>query len=327
MRAAWREKYGGPDVVTVRELEKPAPVGDQLLVRMKAASINRADLDNLYPRWGFIKLFIGLRAPKERFKRLGIDAAGTVEVIGEGVQGFKPGDDVFGDISIVGAGAFADYVCERQVAFSAMPVGVTFEQAACLGHSGVLAVRGFRERGGRKVVAGDRVLIVGASGNVGPYCIQIAKSLGAQVTAVASGEKLDFVRSLGADETIDYRTTDYTRPAQGYDWIVEVDAHHSLRRWLGALKPHGVHLAFGGSAWWLLSGALLGPIMSRMTGKRVGIAFVSPFGERDVEELKKLVAAGVVKPVIDRSFSLDAVADALSYVDQGYARGKVIVVP
>jgi NADPH:quinone reductase-like Zn-dependent oxidoreductase len=327
VKAAWRDQYGSPDVVYLRDLPKPEPATGQVLVRVKAASVNRADLDGLYPRWGFIKLFLGLRAPREKYKPLGIDLAGTVESVGEGVTAFKPGDDVFGDISAHGLGAFAEYACQPEKAFAAMPAGLSFEEAACLGHSGVLAVRGFTKRGGRTVAAGDRVLVVGASGNVGPYCIQIAKSLGAHVTAVASGGKLDFVRSLGADEAIDYRTTDYTRPAQPYDWIVEVDAHYPVRRWLRALNKGGVQMAFGGPASWLLISSIMGPLLSRLTGKHVGVAYVSPFGERDVARLLEYVEAGVLKPVIDRRFSLDEVADALRYVDQAKSRGKVVVIP
>jgi NADPH:quinone reductase-like Zn-dependent oxidoreductase len=327
MRVAWRDRYGGPDVVSVREIEKPTPGPGEVLVRVKAASVNRADLDGLYPRWWFIKLFLGLRAPRAAYHRLGCDMCGTVEAVGEGVTAFKPGDDVFSDLSAGRQGAFADYACDDTKVFSAMPRGLSYEEAACLPHSGVLAVRGFTKRGGREVQAGERVLVVGASGNVGPYCIQIAKSLGAHVTGVASAGKLDFVRSLGADEVIDYRATDYTRPLEPYDWIVEVDAHHPARRWLKALKPGGVQLAFGGPASYILFGGFASVFSRRLTGKTVGLAFVAPFGERDVARLKAYVAAGVVRPVIDRRFTLDEVAEALRYVDEGKPRGKVLVIP
>jgi NADPH:quinone reductase-like Zn-dependent oxidoreductase len=327
MKVAWRDKYGGPDVVEVRDLPKPAPGPTEVLVKVKAASVNRADLDGLYPRWGFIKLFLGLRAPRASFRNLGIDMAGTVEAVGEGVTAFRPGDDVFSDLSAGGQGAFAEYACDKEKVFSRMPAGLSYEEAACLPHAGVLAVRAFAKRGGREVRAGERVLVVGASGNVGPYCVQIAKSLGAHVTAVASAGKLDFVRELGADEVIDYRATDYTRPAQPYDWIVEVDAHHPARRWLRALKPGGVQLAFGGPASYILFGGLMALLSRRFTGKTVGLAFVGPFGEKDVAKLKEYVAAGVIRPIIDRRFSLDEVGDALRYVDEGKPRGKVLVVP
>lgn len=233
---------------------------------------------------------------------------------------------MFSDLSAgLTAGSFAEYACAKEKAFSLMPPGLSYEDAACLPHSGALAVRAFTKRGGKEVKAGNRVLVVGASGNVGPYCIQIAKSLGAHVTGVASAGKLDFVRSLGADEVIDYRATDYTLPAEPYDWVVEVDAHHPARRWLAALKPGGVHLAFGGPASYILFGGLAGLFLRRLTGKQVGLAFVPPFGAVDVAKLKQYVAARVIKPMIDRRITLDEVGEALRYVDEGHARGKVVV--
>jgi NADPH:quinone reductase-like Zn-dependent oxidoreductase len=330
MKAAWREDYGGPEVVSVREIDKPSPTEGQVLVRVKASSVNRADLDGLYPQWQFIRLFLGVRQPRERFRRLGVDVAGTVEAVGEGVTEFKPGDDVFSDLSAQDespAGAFAEFVCAPTKAFAAMPAGLSHEEAATLPHSGVLAIRAFRPRGGRSVSAGDRVMIVGASCNVGPFAIQIAKSLGAEVTAVARGEKLDFVRSLGADYAIDYETTDYKRPTERYDWIVDVTAHDSIFQWRRALKPSGVYLTFGGPAQLMLVDALLGPFVSRLTGKKLGMAFVVPFKPDDVAELTRLAESGVLKPVIDRRFPLDDVADALRHVDQGRAHGKVLVIP
>jgi NADPH:quinone reductase-like Zn-dependent oxidoreductase len=170
-------------------------------------------------------------------------------------------------------------------------------------------------------------MIVGASGNVGPFAIQLAKSVGAEVTGVASGDKLDFVRSLGADHVIDYQTTDYMRPQEPYDWIVDVTAHSSIFSWRKALKPRGVYLTFGGPIQLMLVDAFLGPLVSRMSGKSLGMAFVMPFKPTDVAELQRQVQKGVLKPVIDRRFSLDEVADALRHVDQGHARGKVVVIP
>ena len=328
MKAAVRDRYGGPDVVRVDEIERPVPAAGEVLVRVHATSVNRADLDGLYPQWQFIRLFLGLRAPRERFRRVGIDVAGTVEAVGEGVTGFQVADDVFGDLSSVnGSGAFSEYVCASEKAFASMPVGMSHEEAATLPHSGVLAINAFHPRRGRSLSAGDRVMIVGASGNVGPFAIQIAKSMGAHVTGVASADKLDFVRSLGADELIDYRTTDYTRPVEPYDWILDVTAHDSVFRWRRALAPAGVYLTFGGPLGLMLIGGLIGPILSRLTGKRLGMGWVLPFRPDDVAELKKLVERGVLKPVIDRRFSLDDVVEALHHVDQGRARGKVLVIP
>src|SRR5918999_1434322 len=194
---------------------------------------------------------------------------------------------------------------------------MSFEEAATLPHSAVLALQAMRMRNGRTFKPGDEVLIDGASGNVGPFAIQVAKARGAEVTGVASGDKLDFVRSLGADDVIDYRTTDYTRPAQPYDWILDVNAHHSLLRWHRALRAGGVYVTFAGSTAMLVFDGLLGPIVSRATGKRMGLACVPPFRPVDVEGLRELVAAGTLKPVIDRRFSLDQVVEALRHVDEG----------
>jgi NADPH:quinone reductase-like Zn-dependent oxidoreductase len=327
VKAAWRDRYGGPEVVEIRDLPKPEPGPGDVLVRVIAASVNRADLDGLYPRWGFIKLFLGLRAPRAPFRSVGIDVAGVVESVGDGVTNFKPGDNVFSDLSSHGQGAFAEYVCAPAKAFALMPKGLTHEEAACLPHSGILALRAFDPRGGRTVEPGARVLIVGASGNVGPYAIQLARTLGAHITGVASADKLVFVRSLGVDEVIDYRATDYTRPARPYDWIVDVSAHHPLRRWLAALKPRGVYLSYAGPASWLIASAFMGPLLSLITGKKVGVALVTGFGEKDVPRLVDLAERGVFKPVIDRRFTLDEAADALRYVDDGRALGKVLVVP
>ena len=222
-------------MVEVREIEKPQPAASEVLVRVEAVSVNRADLDAIVARWFFIRLFFGLRRP--RVKRVGLDVAGVVEAVGEEATRFKVGDRVFGDLFSYGSGAFAEYVAAPEKAFAAIPTDMSFEVAATLPHSAVLALQGLRLGNGRAVGQGDRVLVVGASGNVGPFAVQIARSRGAHVTAVASGDKLDFVRSLGANEVIDYRTTDYTRPAQPYDWILDVDAHHPCAAGGGRSSP------------------------------------------------------------------------------------------
>ena len=311
-------------MVEVREIERPQPAASEVLVRVEAVSVNRADLDAIVARWFFIRLFFGLRRP--RVKRVGLDVAGVVEAVGEEATRFKVGDRVFGDLFSYGSGAFAEYVAAPEKAFAAIPTDMSFEVAATLPHSAVLALQGLRLGNGRAVGQGDRVLVVGASGNVGPFAVQIARSRGAHVTAVASGDKLDFVRSLGANEVIDYRTTDYTRPAQPYDWILDVDAHHPLRRWRRALKQGGVYVAQGGSGLWLLSLLFWQPTLKLTTDKTMGLLLSwKPFHLPDVEELERLVASGAVSPAIDRRFTLDQVVDALTYVHEGSARGKVVV--
>jgi len=328
MRAAVRDTYGGPDIVRVEEVEKRLPNDIEVLVRVEAASVNRADLDALKPRPGFARLFTGIRAPRNR--RLGVDAAGVVEAVGGGVTRFQPGDRVFTDLFTFGVraseGAFADYICGPERAFQTVPAGMSFEDAATLPHSAVLAVQGLRLRDGRTPRPGAKVLIDGASGNVGPFAVQIAKSMGCEVTAVASTGKLDFVRSLGADHVIDYTTTDYTRSAELYDWIVDTDSHHSLLDVHRALRPKGVYVTLGGTSWPILAGVLMAPFVSKAVGKRMGLMlWWKPFHPPDVERVEQLIAAGQVKPVIDRRYPLDQIVEALRWVDDGHARGKVVI--
>jgi NADPH:quinone reductase-like Zn-dependent oxidoreductase len=326
MKAAWRDRYGAPDIVEIRDVDRPEPQDDEVLVRVRAASVNRADLDALYARWFFIRLFAGFRTPK--VKTLGLDVAGVVEAVGPDATRFQLGDTVFGDMFSYGSAGFAEYVCAPQGAFLPMPVGLSYEEAATLPHSAVLAMQGLRLRDGRTPRAGDKVMIVGASGNVGPFAVQVAKSLGAEVTGVARTDKLDFVRGLGADHVIDYTKTDYTRPAEPYDWIVDVDAHHSFFRWPRALRPGGVYLAMGGPTSWLLQALFVAPLLSRVVGKRLGLLlWWKPFNPDDVAALNDLIAAGKVRPVIDRRYPLTEIVDALRRVDDGNARGKVIVLP
>ena len=324
MKAAVRDRYGPPDVVEVQEVDRPVASDDQVLVHVRAASVNRADLDGLYPRWQFTRLFFGLRRPRTR--RLGLDVAGVVESVGPSATRFQPGDLVFGDLIVFGQGAFAEYVCVPERALAFMPTGMTFEDAATLPHSAVLALQGLRLRDGRSIQRGNRLLVVGASGNVGPFAVQIAKSMGADVTGVCSTDKVEFVRSLGADRVIDYTKVDPTRGAERYDWIVDVDAHHSLLRWRHALRPKGVYIALGGSTGWFFQGLFLMPAISVALGKRMGLMlWWKPFNAEDVETLKHLIAAGKVRPFIDRRFPLSQIVEALRYVDEGRARGKVVV--
>jgi NADPH:quinone reductase-like Zn-dependent oxidoreductase len=268
---------------------------------------------------------MGLRAPRSH--DVGIDAAGVVEEVGPNVTRFKPGDEVMTDLFAAGRfGAFAEYVCSRQKAFEPIPAGMSLEEAATLPHSAVLALQGMRLGSGRTFNPGDEVLIDGASGNVGPFAVQIAKSMGAEVTGVARGDKLDFVRSLGADHVIDYEKVDYTKAGQRYDWIVAVDSHYPIRAVRRALKPKGVYLTMGGDTGAIfaaLGGSLL---ISRFGDKWSGLLiWWKPMHRPDVDTLKELIAAGKLKPVIDRRYPLDQVVDALRWVEEGHASGKVVI--
>jgi NADPH:quinone reductase-like Zn-dependent oxidoreductase len=323
VKAAVCHRYGPPEVVELVELDRPEPTGDQVLVEVRAASVNRADLDGLAPRPQFVRLFVGLRRPTN--PRVGIDVAGTVLAVGPDVTRFQPGDAVFADLFGRGQGAFAEYVCARETAFQPMPVGLSFEEASTLPHSAVLALQGLRLRDGRTPRPGDRVLIDGASGNVGPFAIQIAKALGCEVTGVCRTEKVDFVRSLGVDDVIDYSRTDYTRAGLRYDWIVDTDSHHSTLAVRRALRPGGVYVTLGGTDAALLQ-ALIAPVVGKATGHRMGLLlWWKPFHVPDVERLKELIAAGQLRPAIDRVFPLDDVVGALRWVHDGHAKGKVVV--
>lgn len=324
MKAAFRDRYGPPEVVELRDVDRPVPSDDQVLVRVRAASVNRADLDALTPRPSFARLFMGLRAPRNH--SAGLDVAGVVESVGSSVTRFKAGDEVFGDMFVYGVGAFAEYVCTREKAFEPMPAGMSFEDAATLPHSAVLALQGLRLRKGRTIKPGDRVLIDGASGNVGPFAVQIAKAMGAQVTGVCSTAKVDMVRSLGADHVIDYTKVDYTKSGERYDWIVDTDSHHSIFRVRRALRPNGVYVTLGGETGKIFSGLVVGPLVSLFSDKWTGLMlWWKPFHRPDIETLKELIATGKLEPVIDRRFPLSEVVDALRTVDEGRAKGKVVI--
>jgi NADPH:quinone reductase-like Zn-dependent oxidoreductase len=324
MKAAVRERYGSVDVVHIGELDRPDPVGDQVLVEVQAASVNRADLDVLGPEPGFTRLFLGLRAPRHR--GLGCDVAGIVAAVGPDVARFKPGDRVFGDMYPFGLGAFAEFKCAPERAFQPIPDGMSFEDAATLPHAAILAVQGLRRRDGRTVDEGDRVLISGASGNVGPFAVQIAKALGAEVTGVCSTGAVEFVRSLGADQVIDYATTDYTTTGQRYDWILDVHSHHSVMAARQALRPHGVYVTLGGPTRSMFDWMAIGPVVSLATSRSMGLMlWWKPFRAEDVGTLKDLYATGKLRPVIDRRAPLGDVADALRHVDTGHPRGKVVI--
>lgn len=321
-----RDRYGPVDVVGLREVETPVPTGDQVLVRLAAASVNRADLDGLTPRPAFVRLFMGIRAPRPAYHRVGLDVAGVVEAVGPAVTHLRPGDRVFGDMSAHGLGAFAEFVCAPEAAFLPIPSAMSFEDAATLPHSAVLAMQGLRRRDGRTINAGDRVLIDGASGNVGPFAVQVAKALGAEVTGVCSPAKMDFVRSLGADHVIDYTTTDYTRGPARYDWIVDTDSHHSILAVRRALRPNGVYVTLGGTGGPIMAALILGPLISRFSDRWSGLLlWWKPFERRDVEGLLRLIAAGAVTPRIDRTYPFDQVVEALRLVESGHNRGKVVI--
>ena len=242
------------------------------------------------------------------------------------MTGYVPGDRVFADLYPFGQGAFAEYARAPERAFATIPDAMSFEDAATLPHSAILAVQGLRLRDGRRPGAGDKVLIDGASGNVGPFAVQVAKAFGADVTGVCSTAKMDFVRSLGADHVLDYTTTDYTATGERYDWIVDVDSHHPVLRIRRALRRDGVYVTLGGEGRPLVAAMTVGPVISLATHRHMGLMlWWKPFAPDDLATVTSMIAAGTVRPAVDRRYPLDEIVDALVYVDGGAAKGKVVI--
>ena len=276
-------------------------VGDaDVLVRVRAASLNQGDLDYLYGRPSLTRMGTGLRTP--RYRGLGFDAAGQVEAVGGRVTRFKPGDEVFADLTQFGWGAFAEFACAPERAWARKPVRLTFDEAATIPQAGIMALQGLRGR--RRIEPGDRVLVNGASGSVGPFAVQIAKAFGARVTGVCSSEKMAMVRGLGADEVIDYAREDYTRSGERYDWIFDIKGNRSILECRRALRPGGVYVMVGGSTSRMFGTMFLGPLISLVGSRTMGFLWWKPFRAKDVVLLTELIAAGKVRPVIDRLYSL-----------------------
>jgi NADPH:quinone reductase-like Zn-dependent oxidoreductase len=321
MRAIVRSEYGSPDVLQLKELAKPTPEGSEVLVRVHASSVNMADVDYLLGRPKIARLGTGLRRP--RHSGLGLDVAGQVEAVGKNVTRFQPSDEVFGDLTEYGFGAFAEYVCAPEVAFALKPAGMTFEQAATVPQSAVMALQGLRCK--RRIKPGHKVLINGAGGSVGTFAVQIAKSFGAEVTGVDHTIKSGMLRSIGADHVIDYTQEDYTKSEQRYDRILDVAAHRSIFESKPALRPNGVYVMVGGAMAPMFQAMFLGPLISMAGRKKMGIYKGKPFNQDDVVFIKELLETDKVTPVIDRSYPLSEVPEALRYQEQGHAPGKIVI--
>jgi NADPH:quinone reductase-like Zn-dependent oxidoreductase len=270
MKAIVRSRYGGPDVLALRDIDTPAVRDGEVLVRVQASSVSTADIDYLRgrPRFArFIRSLYGVRTPRNR--GLGLDVAGRVEGVGRGVGAFRVGDEVFGDLTEHGFGAFAEYASAPERAFAHKPAGLTFEEAATLPHAAVLAMQGLRS--GRRLEARQSVLINGASGSVGPFAVQIAKALGAEVTAVCSAPKMDLVRSLGADRVIDYAREDFTESGRRYDRIIDLAGRRSILACRRVLREGGTYLWVGGSTVALLAAVSIGPLISAGRSRKLGL--------------------------------------------------------
>ena len=322
MRAILHCEYGGPEVLTLVDVEKPTPADNQVLVRVRAASVNPLDLTIRGP-WLLRPLF-GMRKPKDT--RLGVDYAGTVEAVGKNVTQFKPGDEVFGAKN----GALAEYVCALADKYVVLkPANMTFEQAASVPVAAITALQGLRDKG--KIQPGQKVLINGASGGVGTFAVQIAKSFGTEVTGVCSTRNVDLVRSIGADHVIDYTKEDFTKTDQRYDLIFDLVGNHSFPERRHILNPNGICVMAGvGGAGWhdgmgvRLAGELNAYVRSRFVSEKF-VAYIAELNKADLTFLGDLMQSGKMTPVIDKTYKLNEAADALRYLETGHARGKVVI--
>lgn len=321
MKAIVYTQYGSADVLQFKEVEKPTPKDDEVLIKIHATGANYADTALLTGSPFLIRLDSGLFKPKKTI--LGADVAGTVEAVGKNVKQLQVGDEVFGDISSDGWGGFAEYVCASENKFVLKPANISFEQAAAVPMASVTALQGIRDIG--NIRAGQKVLINGASGGVGTFAVQIAKSFGAEVTAVCSTKNVDMAYSIGADHVIDYTKEDFTQNEKRYDLIIAVNGYHSLSDYKRALSPKGMYVQIGGSMAQIFEGLLLGAWMSRSGDKKMTSMGVAKPKREDLMFMKELLETGKVVPVIDKCYALSEVSDALRYLGEGHAKGKVII--
>jgi len=322
MKAIVYTKYGPPDVLKVREVAKPEPKEGQVLVKVRAASANALD----YRR--FEKISTMGRLMEERFvksdgKVLGADIAGCVEAIGAGVKLFQPGDEVFG-VSTGLVGGFAEYACATEDQLALKPAGLSFEAVAAVPVAGVTALQGLRDKG--TIHPGQKVLINGASGGVGTFALQVAKSFGAEVTAVCSTRNLNMALSIGADHVIDYTKEDFTKSGERYDLIFAVNGNHPLSAYQRALNPQGVYVCAGGALPQIMQAMLLGPLVSIIARKKMGFMGIAKPNQKDLVYMAELLEAGKVAPVIEKCYPLNEVPAVMRYLAEGHATGKVVLI-
>jgi NADPH:quinone reductase-like Zn-dependent oxidoreductase len=318
MKAIVYTKYGPPEVLELKEVAKPTPRDDEVLIKVRAVSVNRSDWEGLRGKPLYARLG-GLLKPRQQI--LGSDIAGRVEMAGRNIRRFQPGDEVFGDI-LPRMGGFAEYVCARESALALKPASMTFEEAAAIPQAAVIALQGIRDKG--QVKPGQRVLINGAGGGAGTFAVQLAKLYGAEVTGVDNTGKLDFMRSLGADHVIDYTRKDFTKNGKQYDLILDIVAHRSVFAYKRSLRSNGSYFLTGGPVATILQILLLGPWIRGTTSKKIRILAVRPELE-DMVCITELHEAGKVVPVIDRRYPLSEVPEALRYLGEGRVKGKVVI--
>ena len=315
MKAIIYTKYGSPDVLQFAEVEKPNPIDHEVLVKVHAASANPADWHTMRAKPFLARMANGLLRPKN--PRLGADLAGRVEAVGKNVTQFQAGDDVFGELPLDGMGSFAEYVCSIEDALALKPAGLTFEQAATVPLAGFTALQGLRDKG--KIQAGQKVLINGASGGIGTFAVQIAKSFGTEVTGVCSTRNLELVRSIGADHVIDYTRDDFTKKDQRYDLIFDTVGNLAISGCKRVLSPNGICSVAGFTTMSHLFGVMF------FGGAKVGMMETASSNKRDLLFLRELLDVGKIVPVIDRQYPLSETAEAIRYLETGRARGKVVI--
>jgi len=321
MKAIVCTKYGPPDTLKLEEVPKPTPGDDEVLVKVHAASVNYSTTASVTGKPFVIRLMGGgFFKPKHRIP--GAEVAGRVEAVGRNVKQFQPGDEVFGDLSRCGRGAFAEYVSVPETLLALKPANITFEEAAAVTEAAVVALQCLRDHG--KIKPGHKVLINGASGGIGTFAVQIAKSFGAEVTGVCGPGNLDMLRSIGADHVIDYTREDFSRSEQQYDLIIAVKGSRSVFDYKRALNPGGIGVGAGGSMAQVFLMLLMGPVVTMMGSKKI-CGMVNHINQKDLYVMKELIEAGKVKPVIDKRYQLSEVAEAIRYYAEGHSRGKVVI--
>jgi NADPH:quinone reductase-like Zn-dependent oxidoreductase len=319
VKAIVYHQYGAPEVLECEEIEKPTAGDEQVLIRVRAASVNPLDWHFMRGAPYMIRIMAGLRKPETT--SLGVDLAGQVEAVGRNVTEFQPGDEVFG----ASRGAFAEYVCADQGRVAFKPANLTFEQAAAVPVAAATALQGLRDKG--RIQPGQKVLINGAAGGVGTFAVQVARSFGADVTGVCSTRNVDMVRSIGADHVIDYTQEDFTRRGQRYDLIFDCVGNHSLSAYRRIMSPRGTYILVGGTGGrWIgpLAHGLKAVLMSRFVSQSL-VMFLASVNKKDLVALKELAEARKVTPVIDRTYPLSEVPEAIRYLEEGHARGKVVI--
>ncbi len=320
MKAIVQYQYGSPDVLQLATVERPTPKRKEVLVKVHAVALNAADWHLMRASPFLVRVMFGLFKPG--FRTLGGDVAGVVEAVGSEVTYFKAGDEVFGPTFSSGFGGFAEYVSVKEDSLAHKPANVSFKEASAVSLAGITALQALRDKG--RIRKGQKVLINGASGGVGTFAVQLAKYFGAEVTAVCSSSKIDMVRSLGADHVIDYTKDDFTKNTKSYNLIIAVNGYHPISAYKKVLNPEGIYVMVGGAGWQMFQAVVFGSFMS--IGSKKKLCHVdAKMNQEDILFLKKLLETGAIKSVLDREYKLHELPEAMRYLEEGHAKGKIVI--